>query len=164
MFLVPMTRCSSILDRSLDRLFDESFDRFIVPGRAQQDAAAVAVDVVIRERDLRILLAGVIDHVDHLFVEAHHHRLLVGLEPRRLDHEAAVEPVRDRDHHRQLDQRLPGFPLRVGTLERLARGRDQARVQRRLGVVDPGGVEEEHLGPGKVFDPEDPMPGGLRAR
>ena len=52
MFLVPMTRYSSILDRSLDRLFDESFDRFFVPGMAQQEAAArsPALDVAESER------------------------------------------------------------------------------------------------------------------
>jgi HSP20 family protein len=52
MFLVPMTRGSSELARSFDRLFDESFDRFFSPGTPQQGAVArsPALDVAESER------------------------------------------------------------------------------------------------------------------
>jgi len=52
MFLVPMTRRSSELARSFDRLFDESLDRFFSPAGSQLGAVArsPALDVSESER------------------------------------------------------------------------------------------------------------------
>ena len=52
MFLVPMTRSSSELVRSFDRLFDESLDRLLWPAAVQPGVAArsPALDVSESER------------------------------------------------------------------------------------------------------------------
>lgn len=58
MFLVPMTRSSSEFARSFDRLFDESFDRFVSPGTAQPGAVArsPALDVAESERGYTVTM------------------------------------------------------------------------------------------------------------
>jgi HSP20 family protein len=58
MFLVPMTRSTSHLARSFDRLFDESFERFFAPA-AQSDndvARSPALDVAESERAYTVKL------------------------------------------------------------------------------------------------------------
>ena len=57
MFLVPMTRSASDLVRNLDRLFDESFDRFFVgaPGGASV-ARNPALDVAESEQAYTVTL------------------------------------------------------------------------------------------------------------
>jgi HSP20 family protein len=50
MFLVPMTRSSSELARSFDRLFDDGFDRFFAPAPQNGNPRSPAIDVSESER------------------------------------------------------------------------------------------------------------------
>jgi HSP20 family protein len=55
MFLVPLSRRSSDLARSFDRLFDDSFDRFFAP-RADNVQRSPALDVTESERAYTVKL------------------------------------------------------------------------------------------------------------
>jgi HSP20 family protein len=57
MILVPMTRASSDLARSFDRLFDDTFQRFFDPVPAADNSLrSPAMDVAETERDYRVSL------------------------------------------------------------------------------------------------------------
>jgi HSP20 family protein len=58
MFLVPMTRGSSQLARSFDRLFDEGFDRFFAPATAGAEGSprSPALDVAESEHAYTVKL------------------------------------------------------------------------------------------------------------
>jgi HSP20 family protein len=56
MFLVPMTRNSSELARSFDRLFDDSFDRFFAPAPQDGNPRSPAIDVAESERAYTVKL------------------------------------------------------------------------------------------------------------
>lgn len=56
MFLVPMTRNSSELARSFERLFDEGFDRFFAPSQQNGNPRSPAIDVAESERAYTVKL------------------------------------------------------------------------------------------------------------
>ena len=56
MFLVPMTRSSSELARSFERLFDDGFDRFFGPAPQNGNPRTPAIDVAESERAYTVKL------------------------------------------------------------------------------------------------------------
>jgi len=74
MFLVPVTRSTSDLARSFDRLFDDNFDRFFGAGNGEGALRSPSLDVAETERGYKVSidLPGVAKEDVKITIEGRH--------------------------------------------------------------------------------------------